>query len=94
MPSVGEKRTVPCPADCTGGWWSYTCPTYCDYPGGEVTETLIGYTPAVGTGAACTTTMTRTCPPAITCTDLEFFNLWNSSIQGSLITGGSKYKYL
>ena len=92
MPSVGQKRTVLCPADCTGGWWSYTCPTYCDYAGGEVTETLIGYTPAVGTGA-CTTTMTRKCPAAITCADLEYFNQWYNSTQSSLI-GGPKYTYL
>jgi len=68
MPSVGESRTVPCPADCTGGTWSYTCPTNCSYPGGQVTATLTGYTPAVGTGS-CVTTKQVTCPAMFKCYD-------------------------
>ena len=59
--------TDPCPADCSGGEWSYTCPNYCGYEGGNVTATLVNYTPAVGTGS-CTTSKdvycpARSCPP-------------------------------
>jgi len=56
----------PCPADCSGGTWSYTCPTHCGYGGGNVTATLVNYTPAVGTGS-CTTTKQQYCPAREPC---------------------------
>jgi hypothetical protein len=65
--------TPACPADCSGGSWSHTCPTQCGYGGGNVTATLTGYTPAVGTGS-CTTTKNVWCPATQLCTtELSYF---------------------
>jgi hypothetical protein len=73
-PTYSCPATAACPADCTGGSWSYTCPTECGYGGGNVTATLVGYTPAVGTGS-CTTTKSVYCPATSLCTvDLTYFN--------------------
>jgi hypothetical protein len=63
--------TDPCPADCSGGSWSYTCPTNCGYSGGNVTATLTGYTPAVGTGS-CTTSKDVYCPAQPSCPPCEY----------------------
>ena len=61
----------PCPADCSEGTWSYTCPTNCGYRGGNVTATLVNYTPAVGTGS-CTTTKQQPCPAKPACPPCEY----------------------
>ena len=68
------ERTCPatpaCPADCSGGDWDKTaanCPTSCGYAGGTLTATWTGATQAVGTGAACPTTRTITCPAQSPC---------------------------
>ena len=61
----------PCPADCSEGTWSYTCPTNCGYGGGNVTATLVNYTPAVGTGS-CTTTKQQPCPAKPACPPCEY----------------------
>ena len=60
-----------CPADCSGGNWDKTeadCPTNCGYAGGTLTARWTGATQAVGTGAACPTTRTITCPAQSACT--------------------------
>jgi len=66
-----------CPANCTGGKWEYTCPTGCGYGGGEVTATLTGYTPAVGTGT-CVTSKQVTCPGTPACPPCQYTN-WEYS---------------
>jgi len=66
--------TNPCPADCSGGTWNYTCPTNCGYGGGNVTATRTGYTPAVGTGS-CTTTRSQSCPAQPSCPEPDFVDI-------------------
>ena len=58
--------TDPCPADCSGGEWSYTCPNYCGYEGGYTTKVWTGGTPAVGDGEQCPSPTAHYCP-AKTC---------------------------
>jgi hypothetical protein len=72
--SVSCPATDPCPADCSGGTWNYTCPTNCGYGGGTVTATRTGYTPAVGTGS-CTTTRSQPCPAQPSCPEPDFVDV-------------------
>jgi hypothetical protein len=73
-PTYECPATNPCPADCSGGTWNYTCPTNCGYVGGNVTATRTGYTPAVGTGS-CTTTRSQSCPAQPSCPEPDFVDI-------------------
>ena len=61
--------TDPCPADCSGGSWSYTCPNYCGYEGGYTTKVWAGGTPAVGDGEQCPSPTTTYCPAKTCCVE-------------------------
>ena len=76
-PNTGTAPTYSCPArepcavDCSGGNWSYTCPTHCGYRGGNVTATRVNYTPAQY-GGSCTTTKQQPCPAKPACPPCEY----------------------
>ena len=102
-PCTGDtyrQSKTPC-APCTGGTWSYTCPTYCGYGGGQVTATLTGYTPAVGTGADCTTSKQVDCDSTPACPPCEY-TPWQyfggcrsesiSNVKGNVIYGVKQKK--
>lgn len=64
-----QERSQDC-APCSGGSWDTTaasCPTYCGYAGGTLIATWVGATPPVGTGTACPTTTSITCPSTLPC---------------------------
>ena len=81
-----KQTKTPC-APCTGGTWNWSCPNTCGYDGGQVTATLTGYTPAVGTGTPCTTTTQVNCPSTPACPPCEYTD-WEYS--GSCTSAGGR----
>ena len=78
-PCIGEptfiSRTEYC-ADCSGGEWTPSCPTYCGYGGGNLEVTWTGATPPVGTGMGCPTVSNRYCSATPACPPPSTAQIW------------------
>jgi hypothetical protein len=59
--------TAACPSDCKGYHADPACPTACGYVGGNITKNWVKTADPIGTGAACPSPSTKSCPATVAC---------------------------